>query len=431
MKEILRCRLCGNEELSPVLDLGNQPLSCTFPAPNAPDPPAAPLQLVRCAGDVSSVCGALQLRHSADVAAMYGATYGYRSSASRTMRAHLNDIVTRAQTYAPLSPGDAVLDIGCNDGMLLQCYPETAHRIGIDPSAVRFAAEYPPDVDLVYDFFSYDKVAAYIGPRGCKIITSIAMFYDLDDPLSFMRDIRRSLAVDGVWIVELSHLGGMYRNLTYDQICHEHLLYLGIKQFQWMTARTGLKILDVSLNYVNGGSFALTIARDDSKFSPQAENIRKIVDLEAPLALAATHERFARRVAQHRDVSVQILSMLRDSSRVAMGYGASTKGNIVLNYCGAGPQHLMSIRDGQPHKNGLVTPGSRIPIVSPEIARSSAPDVYFVLIWHFRKEIIEDEREYLERGGKFIFHLPMLHVVDQSNYQRYLASDFGDLSFEL
>jgi len=207
MKEISQCRVCGNQDLRPVLDLGWQPLSCTFPDPQSPDPTTAPLQLLRCTGDPANTCGTLQLRHSASVSEMYGASYGYRSSTSRSMRAHLQGIVTRARSWVPLAAGDAVLDIGCNDGTLLKCYPEEVRRNGIDPSAVRFAKDYyPPDIKLVFDFFSHEKAAPLLPAEGFKIITSIAMFYDLEDPLAFMRDIRKSLAKEGVWVAELSHL---------------------------------------------------------------------------------------------------------------------------------------------------------------------------------------------------------------------------------
>lgn len=352
IKPITKCRVCGNENLTPVLSLGDQPLSGVFPTIDSPDPSSSPLDLVICDGDENSnICRTLQLAHSANVSEMYGSTYGYRSSTSRTMRSHLQGIVKELIDIAKPQPGDLVLDIGCNDGTLLNFYRDyNLTRMGMDPSSKKFADNFDADIQVIYDFFSADGVRKMVGDRKCKIVTSIAMFYDLEDPVEFMRQIRSVLASDVIWAFELSYMPLMLTNLTYDQICHEHLTYLGLHQIQWMMELTGLKIVDVSLNFVNGGSFRITATHKDNPITCTNKVIKELLDAEEPLKTMTPYKRFENRIIQHRHEVRAFFEMMHSSGKKVYGYGASTKGNIVLNYCGITSQDLIAISDLQPQK---------------------------------------------------------------------------------
>lgn len=270
-----------------------------------------------------------------------------------------------------------------------------------------------------------------IGERSCRVISSIAMFYDLDDPLSFMRQIRSLLAPDGIWGLELSYLPLLLSQLTYDQICHEHVTYYGFKQLNWLMRQTGLRPLDLSFNDVNGGSIFIVAGRDDGPHRPHVERIRQTLKNEEALDGDTPFHRLSKRVAAHRDETKHFFALSKAAGRRIYGYGASTKGNIVLNWCGIGREDLVAIGDRNPEKDGLVTPGTRIPIISHEKLRLEKADTLFVLIWHFRKEVIRDEIAFLKRGGHMVFSLPRLHVVHKDNYERYLASDFDDLAFSI
>ena len=428
------CRVCGNEHLRPVISLGDQPLSGVFVNPNATEPPRSPLELVRCASEGErEACGTVQLRHSADLASMYGATYGYASSISPTMAAHLDAKVRSLRAFVSLTPGDTVLDIGCNDGTLLNAYgAETALvRVGMDPSSGRFLDCFQPDIQVGCDFFSAQGFWRLAGDRTCRIVTSIAMFYDLDDPLTFMREVRSILAHDGVWEVELSYLMLLLEQLTYDQICHEHVTYLGIRQMDWMIRRCGLRLLDVALNDVNGGSFSLRVGRDDGPYQPNEAAIGEAMLAEARLQEDGPFDRFRNRVLGQRDDVRSFFAMARAAGSLVCGYGASTKGNVVLSYCGLGVQDIPMICDRTPEKHGLLTPGSRIPIVSQATVRARKPDYLFVMIRPFRSEVIRDELDFLRSGGRLVFGLPRLHVVDGTNYERYLSRPFQDLAYSL
>ncbi len=429
-----KCYVCGNPDLKPILSLGEQPLSGVFPSPDCPDPSVSPLELIRCNNNTNAdACGVVQLRHLAELSEMYGTTYGYYSSISPTMVSHLKAMAGRITAFVKPNKGDVVLDIGCNDGTMLNTYGQDSGlvRVGMDPSSKKFSANFQSDIQVVYDFFSAKGVRSMIGDQKCRIITSIAMFYDLIDPLEFMRQIRSILALDGVWALELSYLPLLLSQLTYDQICHEHVTYYGLVHMDWMMKKTGLRILDVSFNDVNGGSFFMLVGRDDSPYKSNTVTIQKILDSEKPLSTDAPYERLGNRILAHRDELRHFFEMAQAAGKKVYGYGASTKGNIVMNYCGLSAEDIVAIGDRNPEKDGLVTPGTRIPIISHEKLRKKKPDYLFVLIWHFRKEVIQDEIEYLEQGGKIVFDLPRMHVVDKTNYQRYLDTSFEDLAYSI
>jgi NDP-4-keto-2,6-dideoxyhexose 3-C-methyltransferase len=425
-----QCRLCGHSELKTILDLGEQPLSGVFPMPDEADPGKSPLELVRCG---SPACGLVQLKHTAELGEMYGATYGYFSSISPMMVAHLLGKVGDLAQRAGLRPGDAVLDIGCNDGTLLNGYGKDAGllRAGMDPSAAKFADRYDPDIRVAFDFFSAAGAGKLLGDRKCKVITSIAMFYDLDDPLSFVRDIASLLTIDGIWAAELSYLPLLLKQLTYDQVCHEHVTYIGLREMDSIARQCGLRILDVWFNDMNGGSFYFHAGRADGPYIANTPKIEALLAEEAVLASDAPFARLHNRVLNHRDEIRNFLGFARAAKASVCGYGASTKGNIVMSYCGIGPGDLEFIGDRNPEKDGRVTPGTRIPIVSHAELRKRRPDYLLCFIWHLRKEVLADERDYIMNGGRIVFVLPRLHIVDTSNYERYLGASFEDLAFSI
>jgi NDP-4-keto-2,6-dideoxyhexose 3-C-methyltransferase len=428
-----RCRLCGNPSLVPIVSFGSQPISAVFPRPEDPDPTRSPLDLVLCDGpDTRRICRLLQLRHSADVHEMYGATYGYRSGTSRVMRAHLSGKAAELVHLVRPREGDAVLDIGCNDGTLLNAYRGLGlRRVGIDPSAEKFREHHDPEIEAVYDFFSAERARAVVGDQKFAIVTSIAMLYDLDDPLAFARDVAAVLADDGIWAFEQSDLRLFLENLSYDQTCHEHVTYLALRQIEWILDQTGLRLLDVRWNELNGGSSYVLVGKRKGPHRPDAQRIEEARRLEAPLAGMGPYRRFANRVRMSREEVRNFLRLAREAGRSVYGYGASTKGNITLNWCGITHEDLPAVSDKQVMKHGRVTPGTRLPIVSHEEVRSLRPDYLLVLIWHLRREVIEDEIPYLEQGGRLVFPLPRLHVVDRDNYKHFLESGFDDLAFRL
>ena len=414
LHEISRCRLCGSVSLMPVLDLGRQSLTGRFPRPDEADPMSGPLELVLCTGPAPNCCGLLQLRHSYPLEEMYGGSYGYRSSNNQSMVAHLRAKIEKLTGIARPKPGDRVLDIGSNDGTTLKFYDGMGlARYGIDPSSARYAAAYPGDAMLIVDFFSADRLRREAGDVRFKIVTSVAMLYDLEDPLAFMRDVASLLEEDGVWEFEQSYMPLMLERTAYDSVCHEHISYFRLRQIKWMADAAGLKIIDIGMNDINGGSFSVIVARAGSAHPDATEQIVSILERERAEGYDTLlpYEKFAGRVREHRTAMRAFLDTARAAGKLVIGYGASTKGNVVLQYCGVTRQDMPWVAEKYAFKYGLVTPGTRIPIIPEAEARAMNPAYLLVLPWYFRDEIIRRERAYVECGGTLAFVLPSLELV--------------------
>ncbi len=411
-----RCRICGNTELAAVLDLGMQCLTGLFPHASSPNPDSGPLELVKCHG-AAGVCGLLQLRHQYDGPTMYGMDYGYRSSLNRSMVNHLRAKVQRLIERAAPGKGDFVVDIGSNDGTSLSFFPKDGPTlIGIDPTIAKFVKYYQPHIRPVAEFFSAAafRKAAGSDAAKAKVVMSVAMFYDLERPIQFMQEVHDVLADDGIWHLEQSYMPDMLEANAYDTVCHEHVEYYGLKQIAWMAGRIGLRIVEVERNDVNGASFAITItkARGVSGHVPEVEKLLAEEESKG-LSTLEPYARFAERTARHRDELRATVAKLRKEGRRVFGLGASTKGNVILQYCGFGPRDLDFIGEVNEDKLGCVTPGSRIPIISEKEAHEMRPDVFMVLPWHFREHFLRSEEAFIKGGGRLLFPLPRIKLAPE------------------
>lgn len=416
IKEIEHCRICGGVNLKPIINLGSQALTGIFPHSIDFQITSGPLELVRCDDEHNSdACGLLQLRHSYDLDEMYGLNYGYRSGLNQSMMEHLKSIVLRIQELIHLNPGDHVLDIGSNDGSLLSFYNDNQDLklVGIDPTGIKFKDYYQYPIQLIPEFFSAEEIKKHFGSQKMRVITSISMFYDLEDPLQFVKEIYEVLADDGIWVLEQSYLPTMLEVTAYDTICHEHLEYYGIKQIKWMTDQVGLKIISVSLNDTNGGSFCLALAKKSSKYPEATVDVFSLLENEKRMGLSTSipYQSFNQRVREHKEGLLEFFAQTHRDGKKVLGYGASTKGNVILQYCGLTSQDLPYIAEVNTDKFGCFTPGTHIPIISETQAREMLPDYFFVLPWHFRKGIIQREKEFLNSGGKLVFPLPEIEKV--------------------
>lgn len=403
-----RSRVGNDSVLVPVLDLGEQALTGVFPKAKDAAVTTGPLRLVW-----NPASGLLQLAHSFDLGEMYGENYGYRSGLNRSMVEHLGSKVHELERLSGLSAGATVLDIGSNDATLLKSYATPSlTRIGIDPTGAKFRNFYPDDITLVPDFFS---AAAYrsTGKKPADIVTSIAMFYDLEDPVAFAREIESVLAPGGVWHFEQSYMPSMLRMTSYDTVCHEHLEYYSLGVVKHILDQAGLRITDVKMNSVNGGSFAVTAARANDPRGGSTRVVSWMLEQEERMGLATPrpYREFEDRVYRHRADLRRLLEGLAADGKKVFGYGASTKGNVVLQFCGIGPDLLPCIAEVNEEKFGAFTPGTGIPIVSEAEARAMEPDYFLVLPWHFRDGIVRREAEFLSRGGRMIFPFPEIEIV--------------------
>jgi hypothetical protein len=408
-RAITQCRLCGSAELRSLLDLGQQALTGVFPRARGQHVTVGPLEIVKCFGE----CGLVQLRHTYEPTEMYGGEYGYRSSLNKSMVEHLHQKVKGLLARSPVGKGDVVLDIGSNDGTSLGFYPEEATLIGIDPTAAKFAKYYKSHVKVVSDFFTADAFFKASGGAHASIVSSVAMFYDLDRPLDFVRDIHAALKDGGLWHFEQSYLPMMLATNSYDTICHEHIEYYALSPILWMLDKVGFSVEEITQNDINGGSFALTVSKTKPGATKHAPIVAKMLAEEQALGLhtMAPYVAFAERVAKHRVALRETILKIKADGGKVFGMGASTKGNVILQYCDIGPDLCECIAEVNEDKFGCFTPGTEIPIVSEAEAASRKPSHFLVLPWHFRKNLVPRAAPLLAKGMKLLFPLPEIDVV--------------------
>lgn len=395
--------------LERVLDLGEQMLTGVFPKAVGAKVTTGPLRLVKCTGK-DDACGLLQLEHSYDLGEMYGENYGYRSGLNASMVTHLNNKVKRILGLVTLNKGDLVIDIGSNDSTTLQAYPaDGLVLVGVDPTGVKFHSYYPPHIQLIPDFFSEALITERFPDKKAKVITSFSMFYDLEDPMGFMRQVYDVLAEDGIWVFEQSYMPTMLETNSYDTVCHEHLEFYALHQIKWMADRVGFRIIDVEFNDVNGGSFSITVKKSNGD-NTVTSAVQNILDDEVAKRLntLAPYNEFAQRIEQTREDLLLFIKNAQANGKSVSVLGASTKGNVLLQYCGLDAKKVDFVGEVNQEKFGCYTPGTWIPIIPEQELLARKPDYMIVLPWHFRKFFMSNRRL---AGATLVFPLPSLDVV--------------------
>jgi len=425
------CKHCHQKRLKKVIDIGKQPISSVFLSRKIKNSKKYSLDLYECKN-----CKLVQFYKLAPLQYMYGTTYGYRTSLSKLMIGHIKQKYKKILKMGVVKKGCNILDIGSNDGTFLNFLADTRKKFnlfGIDPSAKKFNKYYKKNINLMVNYFSLKTIRDSLEEKKFRkknfaLISSFAMFYDINDPSKFCKDISNLLEPNGIWILEMSYFPLLLSHLTYDQICHEHVAYYTLSSFSKIIKKHGLKVIDIDFNEINGGSIEIICAKKKSKHKANYQKISKVLDEEKKIN-NKTYVQFNQRVNNVKKTINLFLNGF--NKKKIIGYGASTKGNIVLNHCGISNKQLKFICDANPEKFGKYTPGSNIKIISKEKMRKLKPDYLFVLIWSFRKEVIKQEEKYIKAGGKLIFHLPMFHIVDKENYKNYLKSDFKPFAYQI
>lgn len=422
--EILRttkaCRVCGNEKLTEILSIGDLYVSDFLDGESdLTDDTKAPLELIFC-DPAEGGCGLLQLRHTVSHEAMYR-NYWYRSGINKTMHDELSDVVRKVESIVPLRSGDFVIDIGSNDSTTLRLYKMAGlNRIGFEP-AKNLVEKYGREgvTNVITDFFSYEAWQKEYGDRKAKAITAIAMFYDLDDPNTFVADMVRCMDDDGLIIIQMLYLPSFLKRNAFDGICHEHLEYYSLYALEHLLKRHGLEVFDAEYRAINEGTLRFYIRKTGRgkalKVSAGAEKrLAEFRGEEAHMGLnnKEAYSAFVERINEIKEKVNGFIDGELAKGKKIYGYGASTKGNTLLQYFGLDNTKLVAIADRNPDKWGKKTVGTNIPIISEEDARKEKPDYFLVLPWHFLPEFKEREKEFLKSGGRFIVPLPEFDVVD-------------------
>jgi hypothetical protein len=416
-----KCRLTG-DKLTPVIDLG--PLCVSNFVDDPRTAVSFPLKL-----GLGPRSGLLQLYDSYPPEALYQNEYWYLSGINESMRDALHDIVKSSQRFITLEPKDVVLDIGCNDGTLLSFWPEEVYRVGIDPAANLRPFALRHCDSHVTGFFSRAAYESAV-PVGCraKVITSIAMFYDVEDPHDWVEQLRACLDPAGLWIIQMSYMPLMIQQNAFDNICHEHITYYTLTVMERLLRDHDLQIVDAELNNVNGGSFRLYVCHKGADlgcptFERDLGNYRVASLLEHEsrqrLDTPDIYKEFIERVGSLRCAARSFLEAARANGKQVIGYGASTKGNTLLQFYGITPEWIPAIADRSPAKWGKYGVGSGIPIISEETMRRLQPDYLFVLPWHFAPLFIERERALITTGTRLVVPLPEVLIFDGSRWEPF------------
>lgn len=413
-KVINECRICGCKELEEAISIPHQFLSPTFVKSNKDNPLSrikVPMTVVVCK---NSECSLIQLKESTNPELLY-TNYFYRSATNETMKKDLKTVVLKSQQHVDLKSNDIVVDIGANDCTMIQWFPDSLKRIAVEPAKNIDWSHVDASIEIVNDFFPSPKFINSLDGKKVKLFTSCAMFYDLDKPNDFVQSVKQNLDKDGLWCIQLSYALSMTKNLNFYDICHEHLEYYTLKTLRFLMKKNGLHLHHAQENRVNGGSAIVFISHIDKKKKDSSE-LLILLDEEKSMGL---YEVDAYKIFYSRMINLKIKVNKYIDEEIAngnlvLGLGASTKGNVLLQFFGLDKQKIPAISEKQKAKAGLKTLGSDIDLISEEEAHLKNPSCMLVLPWYFKDEIVAREFEYIQNGGTLLFPMPYAHLVTKS-----------------
>jgi len=418
IKIIEKCRACGSDKFLPIISLGEHYISNFIESEEEQEKiKKVPLELILCEN-----CKLLQLKHNAPSEAMWNEQYWYKSAINRMIRDDLKNIVEKSQRLIELKKEDIVIDIGCNDGTLFDFYRNEATLVGFEPSKNVAKEAEEKGFEIINNFFNAEDFKKEFGDKKAKVITAISMFYDLEDPNKFLRDIASILDKEGLFIIQQNYLVSMLKQNAVDNICHEHREYYSLHSLKNLLDKHGLEIFDLILNDINGGSIRTYIRFKESEkpLPPEGaeERISEVEkeEIEMELHTSKPYQEFALRIDNTKKQLLEFFKREKVAGKIICGCGASTRGNTTLQYFGLGPDLITCIFDRNPDKWGKKTIGSLIPVESPDRIDEFKLDYQLVLIWHIFKGIGDDEKEFVKKGGKFILPFPTIKIIDKIEY---------------
>ena len=402
--EIDKCRGCGSRVFHPVVNLGKVPI-VYFPKLNEANPPSVPLEVVRCGG----FCKLVQLKHTTNPDLLWRHDYWYRSSNNSRMVEVLNEVVQEIQNRVRLEDGDIVVDTGSNDSTLLEQYPPGIVKVGFEPSNLAKETRSGLKIDLLINDFFHSKAQGFETLEGkVKVVTSIAMFYDVHNPHTFIEDIKKILRRDGVWCIQVAYLPKMLENGAFESCCHEHLCYYSIHALQRILQRHNLEIFDVQEVNINEGSIRVFVAHNRIRTVMPMVPIMLSKEEKCKLDEDWPYKAFRARM---EDTRRQVKEAIDGMHGIVHCAGASTKGITMLHYFGLDKSRIEAVWEVQPGKWGRRMPGSDIPIISEQEGRKRNPEALMILPWTFAEGFVKREQEYLNGGGKIIIPLPVFRMI--------------------
>ena len=405
--KIKNCRNCKNTELFDLFSLGKISFTGRFPNTIRQNVPKAYLNVLMC-----KKCKLVQLDRNFDLNYLYGKSYGYRTGINKTMTDHVKKIVRKCSTLVKLKSKQYVLDIGSNDATLLNFYANDIIKVGVDPLVNKYKKFYKKINYKISNFFKIKDIEKIKIKKKFKIISALSVFYDLRDPNKFIREIKKILDDKGVFVLEHVDLYYIIKNNIFDTICHEHLIFYSSKIIIEMMKNNGLKVFNHEYNEINGGSSRYYICHSKANFKV-SKNIKKVLLREnlQGIELKKTYKLFFTKILNEKIKLIKLIKKIKNEKQDIHGYGASTKGNVLLQFYNINNKVVNYIADRNPLKWNSFTPGTKIKIISESQSRKIKPHFYLVLPWHFKNEILIREKNIRKKGTKFIFPLPKVRVV--------------------
>ncbi len=403
--KLKRCRSCNSNLLISILSLGNQYLS-DF-SKNNTKPKAFPLNIVLCKN-----CKLVQLDYTTPSKYLYTERYGYRSGINQTMKDELKNVVNQSLDMVKITNKKIVaVDIGANDGTLLSFYPKKVFRIGVEPIK-KFAKETKKNAEIVVnDFFNFNSYNIKAKNIKADLITVISCFYDMEKPNQFVKDLKKIMNEDAILVIQQNYLVEMLKKNAFDNIVHEHLEYYSYTSLSYLLKNHGLEIFDVEIRDLNGGSFRTYIAKIGNK--PISQRVKKMQEMEKKLKLnnKYVYLKFAKRIRQNKNKLLKLIREFKTDGKNVYLYGASTRGNTLLQYFELDSTLIQKAVERNPEKWGKKISSVGIPIISEQEARKEKPEYMLVLPWFFKEEFLKRETSYLKSGGHFIFPLPKMEII--------------------
>ena len=403
---ISKCRNCNFKLFDEIFSFGNLKFTGKFPSKKNDKVPGGFLNIVMC-----RKCKLVQLDRSFKKEILYGKDYGYRTGINQTMTQHVKSVVLTLEKKVKLSKDDYVLDIASNDGTLLKFYKNKVKTVGVDPTIKKYKKFYKKINFTIPDFFNLKKIKKKFPKKKFKLITVLSMFYDLENPNKFLSDIKEILHQDGIFLMEHADLLSILKNNIFDTFCHEHLEYYSSKNIVEMVKKNGLRVFKHSYNNVNGGSSQYFICHEKSKFKSSISVLRALNnEKNAKINNKNNLKKFFETIENNKTKLNKIINRIKKKGGIIHGYGASTKGNVLLQYFNLDNSKISYIAERNPFKYNKYTPGTKIKIISENYSRKISPDYYLVLPWHFKNEILLREKNASLKGTKFIFPMPSISI---------------------
>ena len=402
------CRNCKNSKFLNLLSLGKMCFTGKFSKFFFDNVPSTYLNLLMC-----KRCRLVQLDRNFNKKYLYGKDYGYRTGINSTMTNHVKKTAIEISALTKLKVNDCVLDIASNDGTLLNFYKKNIITVGVDPLVNKYKRFYKKINYTISNFFQINDIKKLNLKKKFKIITALSVFYDIKSPNSFIQQVRDILDKEGVFILEQADLLSIIKNNLFDTICHEHLEYYSSKVIIEMMNHNRLKVYDHKFNNINGGSSRYYICHQKANYKTKQKKINKLLLKESKMGLhlKKIYKVFFKKILKEKNKLKKLIKEIKNKKMIIHGYGASTKGNVILQFYDIGNKDINYIAERNPSKYNLFTPGTKIKIISENYSRRLKPDYYLVLPWHFKKEILIRERKIRKKGTKFIFPLPKVKVV--------------------